>query len=139
MHFAARSLIHSPYTHAAKLAPAARFDLTSSAVRAVPLCDLPVQLNDLEINSSAPYGDPALIERLSERTGVPVECIVPTIGTSLANHLGFSALFDPGDEVLIEEPTYDPLLHTARLLGATIRRFPRREENNLAIDPDDVR
>ena len=139
MHYAARSLIHSPYTHAAKLAPAARYDLTSSAVRAVRLSELPVHLDELEISSTAPYGDPSLLERLAERTGVSVECIVPTVGTSLANHLALSAMFDPGDEVLIEEPTYDPLLHTARLLGASIRRFPRREENHFAIDPQDVR
>ena len=139
MHYAARSLIHSPYTHSAKLAPAARFDLSSSAVRPVALSDLPVRIEELELSARAPYGDPVLLKLLAERTGVSVECIVPTIGTSLANHLAFSALFDPGDEVLIEEPTYDPLLHTARLLGAEIRRFPRREENDFAIDPDDVR
>jgi hypothetical protein len=139
MHYAARSLIHSPYTHAAKLAPAARFDLSSSTVSPVALSDLPVRIDDLELSGPAPYGDPTLLERLAERTGVSVECIVPTIGTSLANHLAFSALFDPGDEVLIEEPTYDPLSHTARLLGAEVRRFPRREENHFAIDPEDVR
>jgi histidinol-phosphate/aromatic aminotransferase/cobyric acid decarboxylase-like protein len=139
MHFAARSLIHSPYTHAAKLAPSARFDLSSSAVRAVRRSELPVQLDDLELSSPAPYGNPTLLELLAARAAVPVASVVCTIGTSLANHLALSALFDPGDEVLIEEPTYDPLLHTARLLGASIRRFPRREENNFAIDPDDVR
>ena len=139
MHFAERSSIHSPYTHAAKLAPAARYDLTSSAVQAVSLSELPVRLDELELSSPAPYGDPALLECLAERTGVSVKCIVPTVGTSLANHLALSAMFDPGDEVLIEWPTYDPLLHTARLLGASIRRFPRRKENNFAIDPEDVR
>jgi aspartate/methionine/tyrosine aminotransferase len=139
MHVAARSLIHSPYTHAAKLSPAAPFDLTSSAVQAVSLSDLPVKFEELERSASAPYGDPLLIERLAQRAGVSAECVVPTIGTSLANHLALSALFDPGDEVLIEQPTYDPLLHTARLLGAAVSRFPRRPENNFAIDPDDIR
>jgi aspartate/methionine/tyrosine aminotransferase len=139
MRFAARSLIHSPYIHIAKLSPAAPFDLTSSAVRAVSLRDLPINLEELELSAGAPYGDPLLIERLARRAGVSAACVVPTIGTSLANHLALSALFDPGDEVLIEQPTYDPLLHTARLLGAVIRRFPRRAENNFAIDPDDVR
>jgi hypothetical protein len=139
MHFAARSLIDSPYTHTAKLSPAAPFDLTSSAVRAVSLRDLPINLEELELSAGAPYGDPLLIERLARRAGVSAACVVPTIGTSLANHLALSALFDPGDEVLVEQPTYDPLLHTARLLGAVIRRFPRRAENNFAIDPDDVR
>jgi hypothetical protein len=105
----------------------------------VRLSELHVQLEELEISGQAPYGDPVLLEKLAQRAGVSVECIVPAIGTSLANHLALSALFDPGDEVLIEEPTYDPLIHTARLLGASIRRFPRREENDFAIDPDDVR
>jgi aspartate/methionine/tyrosine aminotransferase len=139
MHFAARSSIHSPYVNAGKLAPPARFNIASSAVREVPLNELFVHLDELQLSSRAPYGDPALIELLARRAGVPAECIVPTIGTSLANHLALSALFDPGDEVLIEEPTYDPLVHTARLLGAVIRRFPRREENRFAIDPEDVR
>jgi hypothetical protein len=139
MHFAERSLFHSPYTNAAKLASPARFDLRSSAVCAVPLSELPVRLEDLEICGNSPYGDPLLRERLARRAGVAEECVVPTVGTSLANHLALSALFDPGDEVLIEEPTYDPLIYTSRLLGATIRRFPRREENNFEIDPEDVR
>ncbi len=139
MHYAARSSIHSPYTHAAKLAPPIRFDLRSSAVHPVSLAELPIRPADLELGPQDSYGSPLLIERLALRAGVSAECIVPTIGTSLANHLALSALFDPGDEVLIEEPTYDPLLHTARLLGATVRRFPRRAENNFAIDPEDVR
>jgi aspartate/methionine/tyrosine aminotransferase len=139
MHYAARSSIHSPYTHAAKLAPPIHFDLRSSAVHAVSLAELPIGPADLELGPQDSYGDPLLIERLAARAAVPAECVVPTIGTSLANHLALAALFDPGDEVLIEEPTYDALLHTARLLGATIRRFPRRAENNFAIDPEDVR
>ena len=124
MHIAARSLIHSPYTHSAKLSPAAPFDLTSSAVSAVSLRNLPINLEELERSAGAPYGDPLLIELLARRAGVSAACVVPTIGTSLANHLALAALFDPGDEVLIEQPTYDPLLHTARLLGAVVRRFP---------------
>ncbi|HVJ05257.1 MAG TPA: pyridoxal phosphate-dependent aminotransferase [Candidatus Saccharimonadales bacterium] len=139
MHYAARSSIHSPYTHAAKLSPPIRLDLRSSAVHDVSLTELPINPTGLELGSSSSYGDPLVIERLALRAQVPAESIVPTIGASLANHLALSALFDPGDEVLIEEPTYDPLLHTARLLGATIRRFPRRAENNFAIDPDDIR
>ena len=139
MRYAARSGFHSPYTYAAKLMPPARFDLTSSAVRTVSLRELPVTFDELELSSSAPYGDSLLLEQLAERTGVPAECIVPTIGTSLANHLALSALFDPGDEVLIEGPTYDPLLHIAGLLGAAVCRFARRAENNFAIDPEDVR
>ena len=48
-------------------------------------------------------------------------------------------LLSPGDEVLIEHPTYDPLVSVANYLGAVIRRLHRRPENNFSIDPDEVR
>jgi len=92
MPFAERSSIHSPYTHAAKLAPTARYDLTSSAVQSAPLSELSANLDELELGSCAPYGDPDLLECLAERTGVSVKCVVPTIGTSLANHLAPDAI-----------------------------------------------
>jgi len=38
----------------------------------------------------------------------------------------------------VEQPTYELILNTARYLGLEIRRFPRRAENNFAIDPADV-
>src|SRR5262249_6056869 len=43
-----------------------------------------------------------------------------------------------GDEVLIEQPTYEPLLALAEYFGLNIKRFPRRFENNYAIDVDNV-
>src|SRR5207253_9492419 len=57
-------------------------------------------------------------------------------GTSLANHLAMAALIEHGDEVLIEQPTYDPLLAVARYLDAKIRRFPRPFEIEFKIDID---
>ena len=50
----------------------------------------------------------------------------------MANHLALAALIDPGDEVLIESPTYELVVSTARYLQAKIVRFPRREENGFA-------
>ena len=45
-----------------------------------------------------------------------------------------AALLQPGDEALIEEPTYEPILATARFLGARVTRFPRRDEDSYKID-----
>ncbi len=56
----------------------------------------------------------------------------------MANHLAMAALFEPGDEILVEHPTYELLLSTASYLGAEIRRFERRVENGFRIDPDEV-
>src|SRR5207302_9436693 len=55
-------------------------------------------------------------------------------GTSMANHLAMAAMIEHGDEVLIEQPTYDPLLAVAEYLGAEIKRFARRFEDGFKID-----
>lgn len=51
----------------------------------------------------------------------------------MANHLAMAALLEPGDEVVIEEPTYGLLLDLAHYLGARVKRIARRFENNFEI------
>jgi hypothetical protein len=119
----------------AKLHSQARFNLVKSDVAAYPLAKLPVRLDDLEINGPNPYGWAPLQERMARRSGVEAECVVAAIGTSMANHLALAALLEPGDEVLIEHPTYEPLLAAALYLGAAVRRFPRRFEDGFQVDP----
>jgi hypothetical protein len=70
---------------------------------------------------------------------VAPESVVTATGTSMANHLAMSALFAPGDEVLIEEPAYELMLNALLYLGAKVRRFQRRAEDNFALDPEEVR
>lgn len=129
----------SPYMAWAKLHAHARFDLAASGVGSLPLAELPVApeevLAALEITGEAGYGYPPLIERLAARAGVATENVVCATGTSMANHLALASVLDPGDEVLIEQPTYELLVSAARYLGAEVRRFPRRFENGWAVDP----
>lgn len=134
-----RSDANSPYMEYAKLHSAAKYNLATSGVMSYPLAELPVRLEDLEINGPTVYGYEPLQQRLAKLNGVRPENVVAATGTSMANHLAMAALFEPGDEVLIEEPTYELLLSAAKFLGANIRRFPRRFSNAFAIDPDDVR
>jgi aspartate/methionine/tyrosine aminotransferase len=134
-----RSAAHSSYMEYAKLHSAAKYNLATSGVLSYPLSELPVRMENLEINGPTLYGYAPLLSRLAERNGVREENVVTAIGTSLANHLAMAACFEPGDEVLIEEPTYELLLSTGEFLGARITRFPRRFENAFAIDPDDIR
>ncbi len=123
----------------AKLHAGARFDLATSGVGSLPLAELPVPREEvlaaLELTGSAGYGYPPLTERLARRSGAAVENVVCATGTSMANHLALAAVLDPGDEVLIERPTYELLVSTARYLGAEVRRFPRRFAAGWAIDP----
>lgn len=134
-----RTHAHSPYMEYAKLHSAAKYNLATSGVMSYPLSNLPVNIEDLEINGPTVYGFAPLLSRIAHRYGVAEENVVTAIGTSLANHLAMAACFEQGDEVLIEEPTYELLLSTAAFLGAKIVRFSRSFENSFAIDPQDVR
>jgi hypothetical protein len=122
----------------AKLRSRARFNLATSGVADYPLARLRTSLSGLEINGPTIYGYAPLQERLSAKTGVPPESIVAATGTSLANHLALAALFEPGEEVLVEHPTYELLVSTAAYLGASVRRFPRRPDADFALDPGEV-
>ncbi len=135
-----RRTVRSPYMEYAKLESSAKYNLATSGVAGYPLAQLPVHLEDLEINGPSLYGYAPLQERLAKKTGAPPECIVAAGGgTSLANHLAIAATLAPGDEVLIEDPTYELLITTARYLGAEVRSFPRRFEDDYRIEPAEVR
>ena len=129
----------SPYMHFAKFDSAAKFNLATSGVTSYPLTGLGFRLEDLDINGPTLYGYAPLLEAIARMKGVAPESIVHASGTSMANHLALSALFAPGDEVLIEEPTYELILNAGLYLGAKVRRFQRRAEDNFALDPEEVR
>ena len=61
--------------------------------------------------------------------------VVMADGTSMANMLAMAALIAPGDEVVAEHPTYEPMVATAPLSRGRIRSFTRASPD-FAIDPD---
>ncbi len=129
----------SEYMHWAKTRQGARFNLAVSGVPAVQLRDLPVRLEDFEISGPSAYGWPPLQAALARHLHVEAERVVHSAGTSGANHLAMSACVQPGDEVLVEEPTYELVVDTLRHLGAVIRRFPRRRADDFQPDLDALR
>jgi aspartate/methionine/tyrosine aminotransferase len=104
-----------------------------------PLCELPVKLDELEINGTNDYGYAPLQQAIAGHHGIDPECVVESAGTSMANHLAMAAIIEPDDEVLIEHPAYGPILDVAHYLEANVKRFRRAEENGWAIDPAEVR
>ncbi len=130
---------HSDYMHWSKTQSRARFNLATSGVAPFPLRDLPINLDELEINGVNSYGYAPLQQAIAAHYGVDPDCVVESAGTSMANHLAMAAIIEPGDEVLIEHPAYGPILDVAHYLQANVRRFTRAEENSWAIDPHEVR
>jgi aspartate/methionine/tyrosine aminotransferase len=131
----ARRVMSSSYMQWAKTRSQARFNLASSGLRNYPLAELPVKNEDLELSGPSLYGYEPLQSALAAKCNVPRECVVAATGTSMANHLVMAALIEPGDEVLIEHPTYELLLTVAQYLGAEVRRFERPVGEGFPLDP----
>jgi aspartate/methionine/tyrosine aminotransferase len=123
----------------AKTQGRARFNLATSGVGSFPLHELPVTIDQLEINGDSTYGYAPLQQAIAKKCEVDPDCVVAAAGTSMANHLAMATLIDPGDEVLIEQPTYELLTSMLLYLGATVKHFARTEESGYALDPAQVR
>lgn len=123
----------------AKTRPAAQFDLAGSNILACTLDDLPGAREALALDGANDNGYRPLADAIAGRYGADADQITTAGGTSGANFLVFAALLEPGDDVLVERPGYDPLLGAARLVGARTIRFDRVFEEGYALDPDRVR
>ena len=131
-------VMNSEYMKWAKTGAREKYNLAVSGVMPYPLSELPVKIEDLEINGESAYGYGPLQEALAAKCGVETNCVVAAVGTSLANFLVMAATIEAGDEVLIEQPAYDPLLSIAGYLRADIKRFHRDVANGFEIDLRDL-
>jgi aspartate/methionine/tyrosine aminotransferase len=134
-----RTEARTAYIEWAKLSASAKFNLAASGVKGLPLSELPLPWDELELSAPGGYGYPPLLERLAARYGVSQKNVVTAIGTSMANYLAMSAVLEPGDEVVIEDPAYDPMVEVGHYLGAVVKRIPRRAENKFQIDVDELK
>jgi aspartate/methionine/tyrosine aminotransferase len=128
----------TPYLEWAKLHSTARWNLATSGIPAVPLEEIGGWPDASALTQPNGYGYAPLLERVAAHHGVTPAQVVTTTGCSMANFLAMAALVSPGDEVLVERPTYDPLLLAAAHLGARITRFERGANRGFAVDVDAV-
>lgn len=128
----------SLYIEWAKLHSQARFNLATSGVIPYPIADLPVTIEDIELSGPSLYGYEPLQQALARKCRVEPDQVVAAIGTSMANYIAMAAVLQPGDDVVIESPAYDPLIGIARFLGANVKRFERRMDHGFLVEPDSV-
>ncbi len=83
-------VMSSAYMEWAKTRSQARFNLATSGVINYPLAELPVRIEDLELTGQSFYGYGPLQQALAAKCDVPIDCIVATTGTSMANHLAMA-------------------------------------------------
>jgi aspartate/methionine/tyrosine aminotransferase len=123
----------------AKTRPSARFDLAGSNILACSIDELPGAREAIAFDGRNDSGYAPLIESIATHYGVATGQVTTAQGASGANFLACAALLEPGDDVLVETPGYDPLLGAPRLLGARVNRFERDFAEGFALDPDRVR
>jgi len=128
----------SPYMEWAKSRPAPEIDLATSNLLACTLDDLPGAREAVELAGVSPNGYRLLVEAIAARYGVLPENVATAVGCSGANFLALAALVEAGDDVLFEQPGYDPLAAAATMLGARVARFERRFENDWRVDPERI-
>ncbi len=130
---------NSVYMAWAKYHAGAKYNLANSGILGCDLNDLTVTLEDVAVNGPNHEGYAPLKEAIATKYAVKPENVVPAQGTSMANFLAMATVVERGDEVLIEQPTYEPMLAALRYLGAEVKRFSRSFENGYQIDLDELR
>jgi aspartate/methionine/tyrosine aminotransferase len=63
--------------------------------------------------------------------------VLPLLGTTHALFTAYASLVSAGDEVLVENPSYEPMYRIAEGLGARVTRF-ERPGPSCTLDPDRV-
>ncbi len=109
------------------------FDLATSGapIAGKDVLGAPADLDDLS-------GVERFASCIARYNDVPRAEAVPALGTAHALWLAYATLVSPGDDVLVEDPGYEPLVRAAEGVGARVVRFARPASAHWALDPDRV-
>jgi aminotransferase len=83
----------------------------------------------------------ALADHLQRRYGVgydPARELLITVGASEAVDLALRATCDPGDEVVLHEPSYVSYVPAVVFAGGVVRHVATRLDDDFALDPAEV-
>ncbi|TPV96402.1 MAG: aminotransferase class I/II-fold pyridoxal phosphate-dependent enzyme [Myxococcales bacterium FL481] len=120
----------------------ARFDLTKSGMPDAMTHEVAANWRDeLDLATSCRRDAHAatrraFVELVAARYEVDADRVVPTCGASLALTQSLMTLVRPGDHVVVERPTYEPLYRVPELLGAEVSRLERCADEGWAALPD---
>ena len=83
----------------------------------------------------------ALVDHLERRYGVrydPAREVLITVGASEAVDLALRATCDPGDEVILHEPSYVAYVPAVTFAGGSVVHVATRQADEFALDPEAV-
>ncbi len=68
----------------------------------------------------------------------PMKEIIVTVGASEAIDLAMRALIEPGDEVIIPDPSYVSYVPNVTMVGGVAVPVPTKDENDFRITPEEI-
>ncbi|MFQ9425112.1 MAG: pyridoxal phosphate-dependent aminotransferase [Anaerovoracaceae bacterium] len=82
----------------------------------------------------------AVADKLKRDNGLDYEMsdVIVTVGANQAVSIAMTTLLDPGDEVLVPNPSWLHYFYCADLVGAKTVSYPLLEENNFNVVPEDI-
>ncbi len=98
--------------------------------------DEPLRLRELSSRARVGEVHADFCRVVGERYGLAPEQVVPTFAASQAIMHACFALLRPGDHVIVERPTYEPLHRVPELLGANVSRLERTFDEGFRLVPD---
>jgi aspartate/methionine/tyrosine aminotransferase len=122
---------------ALSVVPGARYDLSrGSLVGQLPRRGDDDEAVRDETVASWDEAEAALVEAIAGRYGVLPGQVTLTPGAGQAIVQALIAILRPGDHVVVERPTYEPLFRVPEMLGASVARIDRRLEDGWQLVPE---
>lgn len=128
----------SPYITWAKSKHHIQYNLGRSGVPGISLDKLVDHPSDILTSGEHEDGWYPLMEQIAGRYKVSPDQIVLVHGASMANHLACALLLNPGDEVLVETPVYEPLRLLPEYFHAKVIPVSRPPERGFQLNPDEI-
>lgn len=126
----------APYRSWLKRLVPPKWDLTRSSLVPCTMDDLPGGLSAVDLNQRNEEGYPPLVRALAARFEVESERITSATGATGAMFIALGALLRPGDKVIVEWPSYDPIQGAVRLLGGEVVDFSREWSDGFRPSSD---
>jgi capreomycidine synthase len=122
-------------------------DLSSSGVQNFSVGELrqlfnitPDDLDRILLCDSRTLGGPELRTAIGNRwANGNAERVMATNGSSEANYLVMHSLLEPGDEVVVLDPSYQQLYSIAETIGCKLKHWQLRFENSFRPDLSEAR
>jgi capreomycidine synthase len=123
------------------------FDISCSGVESFSLGELrdilgieQAEMDRIVFRDSESLGAPGLRRAIADRWGDGnPDHVMATHGASEAQFLTLNALLRPGDEVVVLEPSYQPLYSIAESIGCELRPWYLRFENGFRPDIEEAK